>query len=297
MLESALAQQAPDFSFEILVVDNNSTDGSAQLVRELIAAGQPNLRYLFEPRQGKGFALNTGLEQIRGTVFAIGDDDLVFPPNYLASLMDGFRTYPESACVGGKVLPLWPGPVPSWLTTAHWAALAMADYGEVPIVTGSAKPLCLLAGAFRADSVRAVGGYHNGLAVSAGRTGGTEDVDLLRRLYDRGQAGLYWPGAVVYHKVEGARIHKRYHRRWHTQHGASYAIMRDPEVERGRWRILGIPAHLLRQAAADLLGWVIAAARLRPAAAFERELKVRFALGYAAERLRQRGAGRDPGGG
>lgn len=295
MLESALAQRTDDFSFEILVVDNNSTDGTGQLVQDLIQAGHPNLRYAFEPRQGKGFALNTGLDQIRGTIFAIGDDDLVFPPDYLAALMRAFRANPHAACVGGKVLPLWPGPVPSWLTKTHWAAIAMADYGEEAIVTSSARPLCLLAGAFRADAVRAVGGYHRELAVSARRIGGTEDVDLLRRLYDRGEVGLYWPEAVVYHKVESGRVRKRYHRRWHTQHGASYAIMRDPEVEGGRWRILGIPAHLLRQAAVDVLTWAYQSLRLRLDAAFERELRVRFALGYAAERLRHRWQGAGPG--
>src|SRR5262245_16316067 len=128
LLASALSQQIDGlFTYEILVVDNNSSDGTRELVESLIAGGHEAVRYLFEPRQGKSFALNMGLDEAHGAIYLIADDDLVLPPDYLRRVWEAFRADPEVSVVAGKVLPLWSGAVPAWLTQAHWSALALCD--------------------------------------------------------------------------------------------------------------------------------------------------------------------------
>jgi glycosyltransferase involved in cell wall biosynthesis len=287
LLVSALSQGTGGaFTYEILVVDNNSSDGTRELVERLIAEGNGAIRYLFERRQGKSFALNTGLTEARGAIYLIADDDLVLPPDYLSRVWSAFRAHPEVSVVAGKVLPLWGAAVPAWLTQEHWSALALCDYGAEKLYTGVNESICLLAGAFRRADVEAVGGYHLELGVSKSRIGGTEDVDLLARLYEAGRRGLYLPDLWLNHKVPADRLTKTYHRRWHTGHGRFCEAMRTPEIERSPARLFDVPAHLYRQAAADATGWLSLVARGRGAEAFGRETRLRFFTGYFCARAK-----------
>ncbi|HMV84837.1 MAG TPA: glycosyltransferase family 2 protein [Blastocatellia bacterium] len=287
LLQSVLAQETGGaFRYEILVVDNNSNDGTRELV-EALAAGHDNLRYLFEQRQGKSFAMNAGLNVARGAIYQIADDDLLLPPDYLRRVWQAFQTHPEVSIVAGKVLPQWSGAVPQWLTQAHWSALALSDYGATEFYTDANKPICLLAGAFRRADVEALGGYHRELGVAPNRIGGTEDVDLLARMYAAGCKGLYLPDLWLRHKVEPERLTKRYHRRWHSGHGRFYALMRAPEIERSTKRRFDVPLHLYRQAAADTAAWLSATAGGRAAAAFERETRLRFFAGFFRARAKE----------
>lgn len=281
LLASALAQQTGGaFTNEILVVDNNSDDGTRQLVESLIAERREIMRYLFEGRQGRSFALNTGLSAARGSIYVIADDDLILPPHYLRRIWEAFCANPDVSVVAGKVLPLWARPAPVWLTQEHWSALALCDYGAEEFRTDTNKQICLLAGAFRRADVDAVGGYHPALGVTKGRIGGTEDVDLLSRLYEVGRQGLYLPDLWLSHKVEADRLTQAYHRRWHTGHGRFYAAMRMPEVERTPTRLFDVPAHLYRQALEAAAGWLTCLARGRGAAAFRYETRLRFFTGF-----------------
>jgi glycosyltransferase involved in cell wall biosynthesis len=233
LLETALAQETEGrFNYEVVVVDNNSTDKTRSIVEEFIAAGHNNLRYLFEERQGKSHALNTGLQAVRGWAYVITDDDFVLPPDWARGIYDGFAQHPDVSFVSGKVLPLWQAEPPAWLTDRHWSALAMADYGDKQFITDESNQICLLACAFRVDDVVAVGGYHGELGPQKGRTGATEDLDLLIRLWKSGRKGLYLPHVSFRHKATADRLTKNYHRRWHRDHGRSYAIMRSEETEK-----------------------------------------------------------------
>lgn len=289
MLDTALAQETGGaFTYEVLVVDNNSTDRTRAVVEELIAQGHRNLRYLFEPRQGKSWALNTGLAAVRGWAYTIADDDFVVPADWLSKIVHALRANPTASFVGGKVRPLWQGAVPRWLGREHWSAVALADYGDAPFVADEGRPVCLLACSFRVTDVEAVGGYRTHLGVSAHRIGGVEDLEILQRLWKAGRRGLYLPGLTLDHKVPASRMTRSYHRRWHTGHGRFYAALRDPRTERSSARLLDVPAHLYRQAGAAAAQWAGAMLRGRPDAAFAHETTIRFFLGFLAERRRER---------
>lgn len=285
LLETALAQETGgEFTYEVLVVDNNSTDGTRAVVEEFIAAGHRNLRYLFEAEQGKSHALNTGLKAVRGWAYAITDDDFVLPKDWVRGICGGFRAHPEVSFVSGKVLPLWQTGPPAWLTQEHWSAIAMADYGEEPFVTNEEHQVCLLACAFRLADVQAVGGYHVDLGPRKGRTGATEDLDLLKRLWKSGRTGLYLPHITFYHKATPDRLTKEYHRRWHRDHGRSYAVMRAEELEAGSNRLFDVPTHMYRAAAADALGWLKCRLSGRSDKAFWHEIQLYFFAGFFRQR-------------
>lgn len=300
MLETALEQETDgEFSYEVLVVDNNSTDQTRRVVEEFVAGGHDNLRYLFEGRQGKSYALNTGLGAARGRLYVVGDDDFILPPDWLKKIFTAFRAHPEVSVVSGKVLPLWQADAPAWLTPRHWSAIAMADYGDEEFYADERNQICLLACAFRRADVLAVGGYRVGLSVTGGQIGGVEDLDILQRLWRAGYKAVYQPHIFFWHKVEPQRMTKQYHRRWHEGHGRFYAALRDERAERSAARLFDVPAYLYRQAAADAFGWLKCVLLGRAEESFAHEAQLCFFRGFFRKRredyalTRRRGAARE----
>jgi glycosyltransferase involved in cell wall biosynthesis len=286
MLETAVRQETDgSFTYEVLVVDNNSTDDTRAVVEAFVAAGHAKVRYLFERRQGKAFALNTGLAAARGWIYTIADDDFVLPPDWVGKIVRGFREHPDVSFVSGKVLPRWQGRVPAWAgVPEHWSAIALADYGDQPFYADANRQVCLLACSFKRADVDAVGGYRADLGVSSDLIGGVEDLEILQRLWNAGRRGVYLPHISFEHKVPDERVTKEYHRRWHAGHGRFYARLRDPAFERSRLRVLGVPAHMYRQAAQAAAGWVKWTLLGREAEAFACEARLRFFAGFFKER-------------
>ena len=286
LLDTAVAQETGgEFDYEILVVDNNSTDRTRDVVHTFTNTGR--VRYLFEARQGKSYALNTGLAAARGDLYVIVDDDFILPRDWVKTIVGALRERPELSFVSGKVLPLWMGPVPSWLGPEHWSAIALADYGDQSFETNPDRQVCLLACAFRRAHVMEAGGYEGRLGVSASRIGGVEDLEILQRLWAAGRRGLYLPTISFQHKVQPSRLTRAYHRRWHTDHGRSYAQLRDADFERSSTRLWDVPVHVFRGLAAALVRWTALQLRGRRAEAFLEETRIRFFTGFIAERRQQ----------
>src|SRR6201988_2356961 len=128
-IESLVSQDLDPARYEIVVVDNNSSDHTRSVV-ESFARNHPNVKYVFEPRQGIVFGRNTGIRTSLGPIIAFTDDDVRVSGNWAAIILEVMAAHPEVACVGGKVLPNLQGSWPAWLTPEHWAPLALLDYGE-----------------------------------------------------------------------------------------------------------------------------------------------------------------------
>ncbi|MCU1384083.1 MAG: glycosyl transferase family 2, partial [Acidobacteria bacterium] len=137
-LDSIARVTAPDgLHWDVLVVDNNSTDATAALVRSRSADFPVALRYAFEPRQGKSCAMNTGLHASHAPLIAFADDDINVSPEWLAAIAGAFRDHPDMAYLGGRVDPIWEAPCPSWFPSTGktlWGTLAILDYGDEPFV-------------------------------------------------------------------------------------------------------------------------------------------------------------------
>jgi glycosyltransferase involved in cell wall biosynthesis len=292
LLETALAQDTGEIcTYEVLVVDNNSTDETRRVVEALMISGNANLRYLFEPRQGKSYALNAGIDAASGPIVTVADDDYLLPANWVRATVETFRTHPEISVSGARVLPLWQSEVPTWLGREHWSALALTDYGDTAFTVDESRKVCLLACTLRVADVKAVGGYRGALSVSGELIGGVEDLEILERLWKAGKKGLYLPHVAVRHKVAAGRMTKQYHRRWHTGHGRFYAVMRDDEFERAGARLFDVPSHVYGQTGRAALGWLRAWLKREPDLAFLCETQLRFALGFVRQRRRDFKAG------
>jgi glucosyl-dolichyl phosphate glucuronosyltransferase len=286
LLNTACHQTETGFTYEVIVVDNNSTDDTRATVEAVQhRAGQPP-RYYFEPKQGKSFALNTGLSHVRAPLCVVIDDDQLMPPDYLSLLVRAFEVNSEVSFIGGKVLPIWEVAPPDWLTPSRWSPLGMADHGDESFSVDRKRPICLLTFAFRVQDVSAIGGFRNDLGVTGSRMGSTEDADLITRLVESGQHGLYVPELVLQHHAPARRMTQRYYRQWHYGHGGFSALFRNESVERSRFRVLDVPSHLFRQAIQDVATWMSAAVAGDSDRRFEAETRLFFFGGFLRERLR-----------
>ncbi len=131
-LESASALRLPSSTeWEVLIVDNNSSDGTREVAEEFCRSFPGHFRYLFEPQPGKSHALNSGIRNTTADVVAFMDDDVTVEPTWLQQLTDPLHGG-SWAGSGGRIVPDQQFVPPRWLSLDEryaLALLAMFDYG------------------------------------------------------------------------------------------------------------------------------------------------------------------------
>jgi glycosyltransferase involved in cell wall biosynthesis len=286
-IESLLAQDCAGLRYELLVVDNHSTDATRQICEAFVARREIAVRYLFEPEQGVSYARNTGIREAKAPVLAFSDDDVCVSRDWLAAIKRAFDEHKEIAGVGGKVLPIWQQTPPPWLTRSHWMPLALQDYGDAALRVDAGNPLCLITAnlALRRQVFERIGLFSPTLQRVKNSIGSMEDHELHSRLWKAGYQEIYRPDVVVGAVVEPERLTREYHRRWHKGHGHFYALMRDPEFESSVGRLFDVPAHLYKQALLDGLGWSADRLSRNHQQAYGRENRLWFFYGFLQQRL------------
>jgi glycosyltransferase involved in cell wall biosynthesis len=289
-LQALLSQSPRHLNYEILVVDNNSSDQTRSVVEALATQNPERLRYLFEPKQGLSYGRNAGIASAKAPIIAFTDDDVRVAEDWIWQIKTGFEANPDIDFLGGKVVPQWPTAPPAWLTKANWSPLALLDYGDRPFYVDSAKQLCLIGAnfAFRRRAFERVGLFKTDFQRVKDGIGSLEDHEILLRLWRADRRGLYLPELVATADIEPDRMEKQYHRKWHTCHGRFYAALHSEEVERSKTgRLFGVPAHFYRRALGDAVAWTIASIRRQPVEAFTNELRLRYFGGFATRRWRE----------
>ena len=272
----------PGFEWELLVVDNNSSDHTRRVVED--AAARLPARYLFERRQGKSFALNAGVAAARGDVIAFTDDDVTVDAGWAAAL---WRAFAEHSCVGvgGRVVPVWDGPRPRWYSeTGPFRLMAgvIVRYEHGDAVRDVEVPPLGANLAFRREAFARYGSFRTDLGPTGTELRRGEDTDFCERVRAGGEAILYVPDAVVYHPVEPMRVRKRYFQAWYYQYGRLEVRREPPPAGVARW--WGVPRYLFRDLAGAALRWIPA---LDPRVRFYYRLECCRHLGQIAESHRR----------
>ena len=201
----SVLNQAGEVPYEVLIVDNNSTDDTRAVVERAIASSPVPLKYLFEPRQGVSYGRNTGILHARAPIVAITDDDCRPAADWIASIVQAFEKYPDADCIGGRVVPAWPDHVPSWFTELQASPLAICEHGDedLPVDAGHAA-LCLLTAnlAVRRSVFDKVGMFSTEYPRG-------QDREIQLRMWRAGCRGLYVPGVVVKVPIPPERLNKQ----------------------------------------------------------------------------------------
>ncbi|HKY30577.1 MAG TPA: glycosyltransferase [Pyrinomonadaceae bacterium] len=285
-IESLIAQEAEGVRFEIIIVDNNSTDDTNEIVTSF-QDSDPRVRYVFEPHQGISHARNAGILHSHSPIVAFTDDDVRVAPNWIATIKKTFDAHPEIGFIGGKVLPIWTVPPPAWLTRNHWSPLGVQDHGDVEFYLEPSRVTGVIGAnlVVRREAFERVGTFSPKVQLVKGSIGTMEDHEYVDRMWRAGIIGLYVPQLIVEAPVESDRVKKKYHRRWHRGHGRSYAIMKEERMEKASWYLFGVPAHLYRQALIDAIGLVTHWLRRQEEHAFLCEVHLRFFFAFWLRRV------------
>lgn len=233
-IDCLIDQETKDeFDYEVIVADNNSKDNTKEAVETYTSRFPGRVIYLFEPKQGKSYALNSALKIARGEIIAFVDDDCLLDKTHLWNIKHVFQDFtPDVGYLGGKISPKWIGDRhPFWLDeifaqpikledgSFNWkkisieGSLGVLDLGgEVFMLDHNQRDhshLSFYGGnmAFRRDVLEKYGGFDIDKKLG-------EDTEICRRLFKIGIKGIYAPNVRVYHKITSDKGTKRYYYKW-----------------------------------------------------------------------------------
>lgn len=201
-LESVWAQDFKEGSpaFEIILVDNGSSDGTDEYARECLARSPVPMRYLWEGRPGLSLARNRGAEAARGKVLAFLDDDAVASDRWLAALVDAYRRRPEAWVVGGAVRLKWLSKPPGWLSKRLHSYLGALDLGPgLRPFQDSRFPFGVNFSCLK-SVWRKVGGFDEAYTLY------NDERYFCSRVARQGGAMVFASEALVQHKVPPSRL-------------------------------------------------------------------------------------------
>lgn len=212
-LRSALASLAaciqPADRWELIVVDNNSTDDTPEVVAEF--AGRLPIRRIFEAIQGLSVARNRALAECRSDVLLFTDDDLRFDRDWLRCYEAAFAAHPEVGWFGGRVRPLWEQGRPPWLVDEHLplisGLLVHYDLGAQDRAYAPNDPSPFGASfALRRRIFERFGAFRLDLGVKGNVPGRGEEAEYFDRLRAANELGWYVGSASAWHWQDPKRF-------------------------------------------------------------------------------------------
>lgn len=243
----AIRRQECPIPFEILIVDNNSTDETPIILERLRLEDGVPLRIVKETKQGIVHARNRALAESSGSAFlAFLDDDELPLPGMLIAAVDALDR--EGAeCVGGRIkVHFGPRKRPSWLGDDLLGFLGEIDYGDEPFwISTKATPIWSGNVAYRTSLFREHLQFDHRYNRKGKGIGGGEDEMMFHRLLSIGTRIRYRPAMVVNNYIEEWRLKRNYFLKLHFKAGLKFGQYATGEYPR---TILGVPPFMFSSA-------------------------------------------------
>src|SRR5262245_35667158 len=188
-LVSVAAADKPKGDWELLIVDNNSTDQTRSTVSRCLDGSLP-IRYLRETKQGLSHARNRAVAEAHGDTLLFTDDDVQLDRSWLLAYQEAFDAFPDVEFFGGRILPDWNGNrAPRWLKgeCLHLldGVLVWYDHGTETRACAANEPLPFGASfAVRRSLIGSNGGFRTDLGKSGNTSGLGEETEFLQRAID-----------------------------------------------------------------------------------------------------------------
>lgn len=217
-LDSLVEQDAPPDHFEVIVVDNRSTDGTRELV-QTYTESYPHFHYVYEKEQGLSYARNRAYREARADWLLYLDDDARAEVDLVSAAIQLTQEHPYDI-YGGKILPWYAHPRPAWFCDHYaekdWSALKKIE-PQTHLEAYAKGCLMLLR--------RAYLDRYGDFSVDLGMTGNTvaygEETELQQRFRDQGATLAFAPQLVIHHLVAPYKMELGWFFR------AAYALGRD----------------------------------------------------------------------
>lgn len=216
-IKSLLDQSLSKKDYEIIVIDNNSTDNTKEICKNKV-------KYFFESKQGLSYARNRGIKESKGKFIAFIDDDAIADKNWLKNIINAFKSNKELGCVCGKVEPIWGSKRPKWLTDKLLPMITILNWSEKPFFLKKEQWFVGTNMAFPKKLLNDIG-----FDTNLGRVGRSllsgEEVYLREELEKRNLKSYYDPKVLVKHIVPKNRLNKRWFKKRFWWQGITNAII------------------------------------------------------------------------
>ncbi len=202
-LEHIALNDFPCEQYEIVLIDNNSTDNTAAECSRF-HNDYPLVDYLYvkETQQGLSFARNRGFVDSKGDCIVFLDDDAFVENDYLKNLSECLQAYPNMQAFGGRIYPLYEtGKEPTWMSPRLIPLVSAIDKGdEVVPFEGKSYPIGANMG-FRRQCLEQIGLFNTALGRSKKNLMGGEEKDIFNRIKQASMSVLYLPNVQVHHVI------------------------------------------------------------------------------------------------
>lgn len=213
-VESIFKQDYDKSKYELIVVDNNSTDNTLELLAQYKSKHPDyHFRFVTEKNQGVAYTRNRCAQEAVGEIIAYLDDDSKAQPGWLQRIENFFDQHPEVYSIGGKITPYFLTTIPDWYSKYFFGLVGRFDQGpEAKQLEGQRYP-CGANMAFRKKVFEEIGYFNTALGRSGNGLLANEEKDIYMRILKYGKQVYYLPEVEVLHAVETNKFDKDYVRR------------------------------------------------------------------------------------
>ena len=211
-LDALYHQTASLDEFEVLVIDNNSTDGTPEVFAQW-RTSHPNGQFYYqtETKQGASYARNTGSRLANGEWLCFIDDDAVAANNFVENIHRHIQAYPDRIGFGGRIIPRYVPSEPKWMSYYVSSMVGNFDYAPTACAFKDGKYPLESNMVVNKKIFDLIGGFNTMLPGVVGtlRIGG-EGKDLFYKIMALGNSIYYDPSIIVKHVVEVKKLTKEY---------------------------------------------------------------------------------------
>lgn len=255
-IQSLIDQTLSKSDYEIVIVDNNSQDGTLNIVKKYQGIFlEPLIICVKETKQGLGFARNTGVKNSRGKYVAFMDDDALAGPNWLESALNLFKhVEPTPFVVGGPIYPFYNSIKPAWFKDEY----ELRTLGGKPRFLRSFESFSGSNMIFRKDLIEKSLGFDIRVGMTGNRISLGEETALFEKIwknYGDISKMFYSPDLIVHHLVNQYRMTITYQLKRSFASGQAWFLRREPKSFWEKMRtIVGILVSMGRFSGNALLG-------------------------------------------
>lgn len=215
VLRALKAQTFEQSNWELIVVDNNSTNNVPDV---LDLAWHVNSKIIKESRQGLTYSRICGINHANGDIIVMVDDDNILAPDYLQTVSNCFNENPSIGAAGGKIESKFNGFLPPEWTKQFWGMLAIRNLGDKAVISAPSLsnnyPDFAPVGAGMAIRKELLNSYVESIAEKStaitDRTGDSlssgGDNEIIINILKQGYSVAYFPGLLLQHVIPASRL-------------------------------------------------------------------------------------------
>jgi glycosyltransferase involved in cell wall biosynthesis len=213
-LQDLSEQNASFDSFEVLVINNNSTDGTST-VCEIFEKTNPQVHFVrvVEERQGLSFARNRAVREANSNTLLYIDDDVRLPADYVSTALNYIHNRPSVMSAGGPIDVLFDHGDPDWIPKELMPMFGYHDLGEddrlYPSLNFPRGGNMII----RKSVFDAFGYFDTELGRKGGNLLGSEEKAFFERLRKNGIELHYWADMKLFHRIGKERLSKKFIRK------------------------------------------------------------------------------------